>query len=105
MVLYDWPGNVRELKNVIERIVVLESAELIMPEHLPGEIFTQSRRAGNIPEGKFILPEAGISLDDLEKDLILQALDRTKNNKAQAARLLNISYDSFRYQIKKFGLE
>jgi DNA-binding NtrC family response regulator len=105
MASYDWPGNVRELKNVIERIVVLESAELIMPEHLPGEIFRKSRMSRDIPEGKFVLPEGGISLDDLEKDLILQALDRTKNNKTQAAKLLNISYDSFRYQIKKFGLE
>jgi len=54
---------------------------------------------------RFVLPEAGVSLDELEKDLITQALERAKNNKTVAAKLLNISYDSLRYQIKKFGLE
>jgi transcriptional regulator with PAS, ATPase and Fis domain len=54
---------------------------------------------------KFVLPEAGISLDELEKDLITQALERARSNKTLAAKLLNITYDSLRYQIKKFGLE
>jgi DNA-binding NtrC family response regulator len=101
---YDWPGNVRELKNVIERIVVLENAQMIMPEHLPREIV--SPKAVPIQQGKrFLLPEEGLSLDDLEKDLIIQALEKSKNNKTLAAKLLNISYDSLRYQIKKFGLD
>jgi transcriptional regulator with PAS, ATPase and Fis domain len=52
-----------------------------------------------------VLPDTGISLDDIEKDLIAQALDRAHNNKTLAAKLLNISYDSLRYQIKKFKLE
>ena len=52
-----------------------------------------------------MLPEQGISLDDLEKNLILQALERAKNNKTLAAKLLNISYDSLRYQTRKFGLD
>jgi transcriptional regulator with GAF, ATPase, and Fis domain len=51
-----------------------------------------------------VLPESGISLEELEKDLIIQALERTGNNKAQAAKLLGLSYDSIRYQLKKFGL-
>lgn len=105
LVSYGWPGNVRELKNAVERIVVLESTEFIMPEHLPVEIFRQSRKAGDYPAVRFILPETGISLDELERDLIVQALERAKNNKTVAAKLLNISYDSFRYQTKKFGLE
>lgn len=102
---YNWPGNVRELRNVIERIVVLENAEMILPEHLPKEIFHQPVVAKNPPGKKFILPEEGISLDDLEKDLIVQALERAKQNKTLAAKLLNISYDSLRYQIKKLGLD
>ncbi len=106
MVSYRWPGHVRELKNVVERVVVLESAEKIMPEHLPVEISSPRSHPDVRPSGgRFVLPESGISLDDLEKDLILQALERAKNNRTLAARLLNISYDSFRYQIKKFGLE
>lgn len=100
-----WPGNVRELKNVIERIVVLESVETILPEHLPKEITEGSKTSAPGGNDKFVLPEEGISLEDLERDLIVQALDRARNNKTVAAKLLNISYDSLRYQIKKFGLQ
>jgi DNA-binding protein Fis len=53
---------------------------------------------------RFTLPEKGISLEQLEKDLIQQALKRTDNNQTQAAKLLGVSYDSLRYQIKKFGI-
>jgi two-component system, NtrC family, response regulator AtoC len=102
---YGWPGNVRELKNVIERIVVLENTETILPEHLPKELISRTVSAAVQKTDKFFLPESGISLDDVEKDLILQALDRAHNNKTLAAKLLNISYDSLRYQIKKFKLE
>lgn len=102
---YRWPGNVRELKNLIRSIVVLQNSRLVMPEHLPAEV---SRLAMSKSEGgkeKFILPESGISLDDLERDLIIQALEITDHNKTRAAKLLQVSYDSFRYQLKKFGLD
>lgn len=102
---YDWPGNVRELRNVIERIVVLESNEVIMPWHLPKEITKPPRSAEHTSSYKFTLPETGLSLEELEKDLIQQALTMTKNNKMSAAKLLNLSYDSLRYQVRKFGLE
>lgn len=105
MYSYRWPGNVREMKNVIERIVVLETSELISPEHLPREMLGQVMPAPPPIAVRFVLPEAGISLDELERDLITQALERAKNNKTIAAKLLNITYDSLRYQIKKFGLE
>jgi DNA-binding NtrC family response regulator len=102
---YSWPGNVRELKNIMEKIVVLQKSEVIMPEHLPKEIFVQSVTPAGQSEKKFLLPEEGISIDALEKDLILQALERTKNNKMLASKLLNMSYDSLRYQIKKFNID
>jgi len=104
---YDWPGNVRELKNVIEKIVVLEQGTEIIPEYLPIEIAHPSIVRSNLQRAgdKFILPEEGISLDELEKDLIAQALKRAKNNKTIASKLLNISYDTLRYQIKKLGLD
>jgi transcriptional regulator with PAS, ATPase and Fis domain len=57
------------------------------------------------PNARFLLPESGISLDDVEKDFILQALERGNQNKVLAAKLLNITYQSLRYQIRKFGLE
>jgi DNA-binding NtrC family response regulator len=98
---YSWPGNIRELRNVIERIVVLERSEFILPEHLPREMATKELKAVE----RFILPDSGISLEEVEKDLIIQALQKAKNNKAVAAKLLNISYESLRYQVRKYGLE
>ncbi len=105
---YKWPGNVRELRNVIERLVVLENTEIVEPDHFPPEIVGHSsapRQQQPGAQAPFTLPDAGISLEDLERDLIKQALDKSRNNKTVAARLLNISYDSLRYQIKKYGLE
>jgi len=100
---YEWKGNCRELKNMVERIVVLENTETILPEHLPGAL-TKGQITERRDPTAFILPEKGISLGELEKDLIEQALKRTNNNQTKAAKLLSISYDSLRYQIKKFGI-
>ena len=102
---YAWPGNVRELRNLIERLVVLENVEEVLPEHLPSWLGKDGPLGKKPGEGRFLLPDKGISLEELEKDLIMQALERTKNNKTNAAKLLEMSYDSFRYQMKKFGLE
>jgi len=102
---YGWPGNVRELKNLIERLVVLESSEYILPKQIPNWLFGQTMQDVQPASDRFVLPDSGLSLEDVEKDLILQALKKAKNNKTQAARLLDMSYDSFRYQLKKFGLQ
>ncbi|MEI7671891.1 MAG: sigma-54 dependent transcriptional regulator [Deltaproteobacteria bacterium] len=107
MLAYRWPGNVRELKNMVRGIVVLQNVSMIMPEHLPLELsgLTKRRETEKAPQERFVLPEAGMSLDDMEKGLIIQAMERAEGNKTKAAKLLKISYDSFRYQLKKFGLE
>jgi DNA-binding NtrC family response regulator len=89
---YDWPGNVRELRNVLERCVVLESMETKRP--------VRERRGSHY----VILPEAGLSLEEVEKDLIKQAMERTDNNQTKAAKLLGITYDALRYQVKKYNL-
>lgn len=107
LLAYHWPGNIRELRNLLERLVVLEGAEEILPDHLPswlicktGDSFLEPG-----PGARIELPEQGISIEALEKDFIIQALQRTNNNKTQAAKILGLSYDAFRYQVKKFGLE
>jgi len=105
MISYAWPGNVRELKNLIERLVVLENVEEILPAHLPHWLSGASMTEAPASDKAFVLPEEGISLEDLEKDLFIQALKKAENNKVVAAKLLNISYDSFRYGIKKYGLK
>jgi DNA-binding NtrC family response regulator len=105
LVAYRWPGNIRELRNVIERIVVLETAEFVQPEHLPAEILHLKERAAAKASLGRTIPDTGLSLDEVEKTLILQALEKAGNNKTTAAKLLGITYDSLRYQVKKFGLE
>ncbi len=105
MISYNWPGNVRELKNLVERFVVLENAEIIEPKHMPKWVFGESITTNQTSPEKFILPDTGISLEEVEKGLIVQALKKAKQNKTQAAKLLNISYDTLRYQVKKYGLE
>lgn len=102
---YAWPGNVRELKNLVERLVVLESEEIIRPPHLPHWLVGELSSPGNTLNAPFILPEAGLSVEDLEKSLIMQALERTKHNQTQAAKLLKMTYFSLRYQMKRLGLQ
>jgi DNA-binding NtrC family response regulator len=105
LVSYAWPGNVRELKNLVERFVVLEDAEVIAPEHMPRWIFGDTLGAKQLAGDKISLPDSGISLEEVEKDLIRQALEKSNYNKTLASKLLNISYDTLRYQVKKYGLD
>ena len=105
MINYAWPGNVRELKNLVERFVVLENAEIIGIEHMPKWIFGDNITINQSTGDQYLLPEEGISLEEVEKDLIKQALKRSNQNKTLAAKLLNISYDTLRYQVKKYGLD
>jgi transcriptional regulator with PAS, ATPase and Fis domain len=105
LVAYRWPGNIRELRNVIERIVVLENDELVLPKHLPAEILQRKERAAAKSFPGLTIPDTGLSLEEVEKSLIVQALEKAGRNKTLAAKLLGITYDSLRYQVKKFGLE
>jgi DNA-binding NtrC family response regulator len=105
LVAYRWPGNIRELRNVIERIVVLENGEIVRPEHLPAEIAHFRERSATKPGPGMMIPDTGLSLEEVERNLIVQALEKAGQNKAAAAKLLGITYDSLRYQVKKFGLE
>ncbi|ADH85113.1 sigma-54-dependent transcriptional regulator [Desulfurivibrio alkaliphilus] len=103
---YSWPGNVRELRNVIEHCVVLENVAEVEPRHLHLDDAAKAGRpqVERRKNAAIILPESGISLEEVEKTLIRQALERTNNNQTQAARLLQVSYDTLRYQVKKYGL-
>jgi DNA-binding NtrC family response regulator len=96
-----WPGNVRELKNLCERLCILRQGQTIDIGNLPAEITSTTASPAN--QG-FSLPEKGISLDGLEKDLILQALSRTNGNRSKSARLLGISRDTMLYRINKHNL-
>jgi len=98
---YSWPGNIRELRNLCERLSILLSGQVIEPENLPHEFTSNVITQG---DSIFILPERGINLDDLEADMIHQALQRTNGNRSKSARLLGLSRDTLLYRIKKHGI-
>lgn len=102
---YPWHGNTRELKNVIERICILEDTETIYPEHIPSEIIDYSVTTP-VEEEKtsFSIPPEGLSLKNVERELITKALQMVNGNQTRAARLLGISRDALRYKMQKFGL-
>jgi DNA-binding NtrC family response regulator len=123
---HSWPGNMRELKNVLERAMVfygpteieshhieLDTIVELMPYHPSSQPMLQPdgeyqgsghsrNHAGGT--GSMVLPEQGINLEDLERDLLLQALDRARNNQTKAAELLGISRHTFRYRLEKYGI-
>lgn len=103
---YNYPGNVRELENIVERAVALESGNVISPQSLPARL--QAMSAPCQPSA-ISLPPGGIDLekviDEIEKSLLLQALEQAAGVKTKAAELLNLSFRSFRYRLEKFGLE
>lgn len=98
---YNWPGNVRELQNVIERISVLTKNTAIGAGELPPEIRSSASRIANI---SLKLPEEGIDLEQVEKEILLQALEKHSWNQSQAARYLNISRKTLIYRMEKFAL-
>jgi len=127
---YDWPGNVRELENLIEQLVVLSDEPKISPGQLPAYVFEpgdegpetdgeedyappavetgtirvsrgQGGEAASVP---FRLPAGGVKMADVEKGLLLQALEQSGGRLVGAARLLGISYKTLQYRIKKFGI-
>lgn len=100
---YGWPGNIRELKNVIERAMILENEESILPEHLPLEVSAKETYFSGQKLVDIKLPSTGLDIEEVEKELIRQALDSTKGNQTKAARLLNLTRDTLRYRMQKFG--
>ena len=101
---YNWPGNVRELRNVVERAVILESGNTLQVNSLPCEINLKKPRDNNNSGYFFDFPDEGIVLDDLEKQVIMQALEMADSNQTKASKLLGISRDTLRYKQKKHKL-
>ncbi len=102
---HQWPGNVRELRNVIERAFILHAgADEVRPEHLTPEL----RKATPAPKrsDKLVPPvsDEGLVLEDVEKKLITEAMERASGNQSKAARLLGVSRDTLRYRLKKHGM-
>lgn len=102
LMTYDWPGNVRQLESVVERAVILSEGELVQETELPPEIIHQARSAGHLAD--FDLPSEGVDLEELEKHLIKQAMQRADGVMARAAPLLGLSYRTLQYRLQKYGL-
>lgn len=101
LVGYRWPGNVRELENIIERLVVLSSGDVVAVADLPDEIRVSTPRRESFA---IHLPEEGISLEGVERELLLKALEKFDWNQTQAARYLDISRRTLIYRMEKHRL-
>lgn len=99
---YDWPGNVRELENTVERAVIMATSD-----HITAEDLSMGKYVDSVSKKKFTLdiPSEGIELREVEKELILRALENTNWSQKKAAELLGITPRSINYKIKKFSLK
>jgi DNA-binding NtrC family response regulator len=97
---YRWPGNVRELRNAVERAMLLAEDNVLGPDQFP----LPSAARAQLTEG-VELPKDGINLEELERSLVVQALEQSGWNQTRAAGLLGLNRDQIRYRIEKFKLE
>jgi DNA-binding NtrC family response regulator len=97
---YTWPGNVRELRNAVERAMLLTEGDELTSAHFPIASVLAGRLTDDVQ-----LPANGIDLDQLERSLVVQALERCGWNQTKAAGLLGLNRDQIRYRIEKFKLE
>ncbi len=104
---YDFPGNIRELENIIERSVALENSNIVLPDSLVLAEYKKEGRKTDVPSLR--LTAGGLDLEkelsELEKELLLQALQLSNGVIKRAAELLNLSFRSMRWKIKKYGLK
>jgi len=94
---YAWPGNIRELRNAIERAMLMTDRDWLEPADF-------ATLTGSVSAAQFKLPPEGVNIEEVERQLVVQALERSKGNQTQAAQLLGINRDQVRYRIEKFGL-
>jgi DNA-binding NtrC family response regulator len=99
---YSWPGNVRQLESAIERAMLLAEGDEIDVEDLPVEVRQQGQPATAF---NFKLPPEGISFEELEKSLIIQAMEQSGWSITRAARLLGLSFRTLQYRLEKFGIK
>jgi two-component system, NtrC family, response regulator AtoC len=95
---YGWPGNIRELRNVVERAMLLADGPWLEPDDFPALTTGAGLAAG------LALPAEGVNLEDLERSLVVQAIERAGGNQTRAATLLGLNRDQIRYRIEKFSL-
>lgn len=103
---YHYPGNVRQLESAIERAILLCENDTITVDDLPPEMAHGSWPAAvGGDDSNFRLPAEGVSFEDVERSLIMQAMDRTDNNITKAAKLLGLTFRTLQYRLEKFGFK
>ena len=101
---YEWPGNVRELRNVIERMILLRDGDHLTLEDVPAELGAASALEDGGDALPFTLPEGGLDLMELERDIIIATLRKMDGNQSAAARYLNIPRHVLVYRLEKFDI-
>jgi DNA-binding NtrC family response regulator len=100
---HHWPGNVRELENTLERLLVLTDKEKIEVDDLPRSLLAPQTTAQQLPGVR--LPEEGLSIEEVEKKLICEALVRTGGHILKASKLVGMTYKTLQYRIKKYDIK
>ncbi|MHB8155855.1 MAG: sigma-54-dependent transcriptional regulator [Desulfocucumaceae bacterium] len=103
LIKYNWPGNIRELQNVLERAAIITHGNEITPNDLPKEFLAAPPFKSGV-DMVVNIPENGFSLEGLEKELIVKAMEKSKGNQTRAAQLLGITRSALLYRIQKHGL-
>lgn len=103
---YRWPGNVRELENLVERLLIMRGGDTITVDDLPDKICSGGPALGASPKpGSVInLPDEGYSLEQLEREVVVEALERNLWNQTAAARFLRIPRHTLLYRMEKYGI-
>ncbi|MGC2235660.1 MAG: sigma-54 dependent transcriptional regulator [Pyrinomonadaceae bacterium] len=100
---YSYPGNIRQLESAIERAILLSENNTITVEDLPPEMVRETAPAS--ADDLFKLPAEGVNFEDVERSLIMQAMERTDNNITKSAKLLGLTFRTLQYRLEKFGIK
>ena len=100
MVMYPWPGNVRELENTVERLLIMRNSDVIGVDELPEKLLENGASGSAVIK----LPDEGYSLEQLEREIVVEALERNTWNQTAAARFLRVPRHTLIYRIEKYGI-
>ncbi|MCA1590800.1 MAG: sigma 54-interacting transcriptional regulator, partial [Acidobacteria bacterium] len=102
---YSYPGNVRQLESALERAILLCENDTVTIDDLPSEMTISKATAATAGGEQFTLPSDGVNFEDVERSLIMQAMERTDNNITKSAKLLGLTFRTLQYRLEKFGIK